>query len=182
MTYEDFTSNKISYPIDFNQLGTGRWGVDISVSAFDKLKVRSLDSTYKPGNIFGYYKITKFKAGQVYGYFKKGIQYRSYKTKGLFSPKGYFRILASDSLTLYTQYHSGHHSSHYHYYYSTGPNAPIKYLREKTLASDFPSYPEFISAIGLLNKGWKGSLLLKDEEGQYKILSLYGLLVKNKKQ
>lgn len=76
----------------------------------------------------------KYTEGEIYAYLLNGKEYRYFDNDKPFAPKGYFQILDTTGLVIYSQDQPmKSDGSVTYYYYSNGLNSPIKALSRKNL-------------------------------------------------
>jgi hypothetical protein len=121
--------------------------------------------------------VTKYKFGSVYGYYQDSVTYRAWQKRKLFSDYGFYKVLGSSGLTLYSKRSSHHRSSGYTwYYYSTSSAGEIRRLTTRNLERDFSAHPEFVRLVSeLLDRQDAGA---RSEDGRLVILTYFTEMVK----
>jgi hypothetical protein len=121
--------------------------------------------------------VTKYTFGSVYGYYQDSVMYRAWQKRKLFSDYGFYNVLGSSGLTLYSKRSSHHRSNGYTwYYYSTTPTGEVKRLTTRNLERDFSAHPEFIRSVSeLLDRQGANA---RSVEGRLLILTYFTEMVK----
>lgn len=121
--------------------------------------------------------VTKYKFGSVYGYYQDSVNYRAWQKRKFFSDYGFYTVLDSSGLTIYSKQSSHHRSNGYTwYYYSMTPTGEVKRLTIPNLESDFSAYPEFIGSVSkLLDRQEAG---VRSSDGKLLILAYFTEMVK----
>lgn len=121
--------------------------------------------------------VTKYTFGSVYGYYQDSVMYRAWQKRKLFSAYGFYNVLGSSGLTLYSKRSSHHRSNGYTwYYYSMTPTGEVKRLTTRNLERDFSAHPEFIRSVSeLLDRQGANA---RSAEGRLLILTYFTEMVK----
>lgn len=111
----------------------------------------------------------KFRFKDIYGYRFNGEQYRKFGAIKLFQKYGYAKVIADQSLKLYSAHYAVHKVGRTHYFYSKSANSPLRYLSKKNLRSDFSDNTKFLQSV----KGMTYKEMISQKDGKYLILELF---------
>lgn len=158
-TEQDFLNNQLIHPVttDSNNRIEQKLGKKLWV--------------YRNGQV------TKYKFGSVYGYYQDSVTYRAWRKRKFFSDYGFYKVLGSSGLILYSKRSSHHRSNGYTwYYYSTTPTGEIRRLTTSNLERDFSAHPEFVRLVSeLLDRQEAGT---RSSNGRLLILTYFTEMVK----